>query len=372
MKYFFFIALLATTACKQAYEPPVLSSPTQYLVVEGFINSGPDSTYFNLTHTTNIRDTAQPVAETNAQVFVEGSNSTTFPLTEVTQGRYGGGPLALNAAGQYRIHIKTKAGKEYVSDYSPLRISPPIDSISWTTTAGSDISIFASTHDPSQNSRYYRWEYDETWELRSAYQTSEQFVNGQVIYRPIDSIYTCWQYDHSTNILLGSSAKLAQDEIYLAPLLTIPNEDWRLDVEYSILVRQYTLTQAAYAYWKNLQQNSEQIGTIFGPLPAELRGNVHNIADTSESVVGYVSAGSLQQKRIFIFNRQLSTYWLSSRNAECTIKRIPTDSIVYYFGSQGYIPLSELTPPGSGHNGSTKECVDCTTAGYNIRPSYWQ
>ena len=371
MRYIFLVPFLALAACKQAYEPPVLTSQTQYLVVEGFINSGPDSTYFNLTHTANIRDTAIPSPELNAQVYVEANNNAAFPLAEIGQGRYGGGPLTLNPAGQYRIHIKTKAGKEYVSDYSPLRISPPIDSISWAAAANGGIQLSANTHDPSQNSRYYRWEYEETWEFHSAYLSALQVVNGQVVQRDIDSIYTCWQSAHSTNILLGSSAKLANDEIFLAPLLNIPRYDWRLDVEYSILVRQYTLTQEAYTYWQNLQQNSEQIGTIFGPLPSEIRGNIHNVTDTSELVVGYVSAGSLAQQRIFIFNNQLPFFWRSSFGSECVIKTVPIDSTAYYL-NLGFIPLSSTLPPGSGYFMSTKFCVDCTLYGNNRRPSYWQ
>lgn len=372
MKYIFLCCVLALAACKQAYEPPVLSSSTQYLVVEGFINSGPDSTYFNLTHTTNIRDTAKASPELNAQVFVEGNNSAAFPLAGIGQGRYGAGPLTLNPAGQYRIHIKTKTGKEYVSDYSPLKISPPIDSISWAVASNGGIQLSANTHDPSQNSRYYRWEYDETWEFHSAYLSSLKYVNGQVVQRDIDSIYYCWLDAHSTNILLGSSAKLARDEIFLAPLVNIPRYDWRLDIEYSILVRQYSLTPEAYTYWQNLRQNSEQIGTIFGPLPSELRGNVHSVTDTSELVVGYVSAGSLTQQRIFIFNNQLPFHSQSTFNSECTVHTVSNDSTMYYFGGMDYIPLSPALPPGSGNLGSTKFCVDCTLYGHNQRPSFWQ
>ncbi len=57
-----------------------------------------------------------------------------------------------------------------------------------------------------------------------------------------DSIYYCWTGENSTNILLGSSQKLAQDVIYEAPLLLVPQNSWHISVEYSILVRQYVLT----------------------------------------------------------------------------------------------------------------------------------
>ncbi|WP_332369297.1 DUF4249 family protein [Spirosoma telluris] len=62
------------------------------------------------------------------------------------------------------MHIKTAKGTDYYSDFVPIITTPPIDSVSWRTQ---DNSVFFSltTHDPKNNTHYYRWEYDETWEV---------------------------------------------------------------------------------------------------------------------------------------------------------------------------------------------------------------
>ncbi|MEJ7664694.1 MAG: DUF4249 family protein [Hymenobacter sp.] len=46
---------------------------------------------------------------------------------------------------------------------------------------------------------------------------------------------------------------------------------------YSILVRQYALTPEEFAYWDKLRKNTENLGTLFDPLPSQLSGNVHRL-----------------------------------------------------------------------------------------------
>ena len=57
-------------------QPPLLSTGNAYLVVEGFINNGPDSTVITLSHTYPLSDTAQATPEPGATVSVSGSART--------------------------------------------------------------------------------------------------------------------------------------------------------------------------------------------------------------------------------------------------------------------------------------------------------
>jgi hypothetical protein len=43
--------VIAATGCKKPFNPIVLSTSNSYLVVEGMINSGSDSTFIKLSHT---------------------------------------------------------------------------------------------------------------------------------------------------------------------------------------------------------------------------------------------------------------------------------------------------------------------------------
>lgn len=373
MRRLFFILLFLSGACKQSYLPPVSSTSNSYLVVDGFVNNSMDSTYISLTHTFKLDDTASVTPELHAQVTVEGRDSSSYPLSEWGNGQYGATSLALNSALQYRLHIRTASGKEYVSDYLDLKTSPPIDSISWARTADG-VQIYANTHDPQNASHYYRWDYLETWEFNSNYAATLQFNNNEIEILSPDPYYTCWKYAAPTTILIGSSTALATDVIALAPLVLIPSGSWKIGIRYSIQVKQYVLTADAFNFWAEMQKSSQNIGTIFSTQPSQPMSNVHNVADTTEEVIGFVSAGTMQKTRIFITPDQIPD-WIPEPDFTCTQMEVPEDSVAYYVKYQNQLLINGANPhpgdPRQFYNMANKFCVDCRNTGTIIKPSFW-
>lgn len=356
---------LLMTGCKQSYTPPAVSTDKSYLVVEGFIQGGTDTTNITLTHTFQLSDTSYVTPENNADVRVEGRDNTSYSLYATGKGNYQIPHLPLQPGVQYRLHIKTTAQKEYVSDYVDLRTSPPIDSVNWVQD-NDGVQIYVNTHDPQNATRYYRWSYEETWEFHSAFYASLTFVNRQIVDLNPNTIFQCWKGDQSTRILIGSSARLAQDEIYRQPVVKVPAGSQQISVKYSILVKQYPLTQDAYAWWQEMQKNTEQIGSIFGIMPTGTKGNLHCLTDSSELVIGYISAGSAAATRIFIAEEQLRSWGYMQ---DCVSKKVKPDSVAYYI-DQGS-DLIDMNPFPPSYNMSYSGCVDCTLTGTNQRPYFW-
>ena len=163
-------ALLLFSSCKKPYAPPVVASGPSVLVVEGTINTGADSTIIHLTHTIPVSSPAgtQSPPELNATVTVESDANATYMLSEMGNGYYASAGLNLSPANKYKLKIVTTGNKIYESDFVPVKNSPPIDSLSYQIqTKGLQLNV--STHDPSNNTRYYRWEYNETWIIHSKY-----------------------------------------------------------------------------------------------------------------------------------------------------------------------------------------------------------
>ncbi len=360
--------------CVQKYNSPYVSPHTGYLVVEGFI-SGNGPTTYTLSRTIPLPgDSAIPM-ETGAKVEVEGSDNTIYPLTEQTGGVYGIDTLALNAATQYRLRISTAEGEQYLSAFAPFKPTPAIDSISWVYNSVSGVNIYANTHDPAANTRYYQWNYTETWEYTSAKQSEDIYEDTPniVIPRPeAQQDYFCWITQSSTNILLGSSAKLAQDVIYQHPLNLIPAGTQRLSLLYSIIVRQYALTQSGYDFLSLMQQNTESLGSIFDAQPSQLVGNIQCLTNPNEPVIGYISAGTVQQQRIFI-SRQQIPYWYYAFICPMPNDTVPNlpDSFTRYFAESGLVPIEQISPGGS-YSANLAGCVDCRLQGGSTRvPSFW-
>lgn len=359
--------------CRDKYVSPYVSPPTGYLVVEGYI-SGNTITQFTLSRSITLPGDSAIPAESGANVQIEGSDNSTYPLTELVSGVYSSADtLTLNQAAQYRLRIHTGNGEDYLSDFAPFKTTPAIDSINWIN-GSSGVEIYANTHDPAANTRYYQWNWDQTYEYHSAENTyyvyDRDTIPPQIIPRT-EQVYRCWMSASSENILVNTSAKLTQDVIYRMPVKNIPPNDIQLGVLYSILVRQYALTEDGYNFLSLMQNNTESLGSIFDAQPSQITGNIHCLTHPTERVIGYVSAGTVQQQRIFISRNQVpSTYTYSCPLRDTLFQNDPQD-IQMNFASGGYTP-EYLTDFGTAWAANRTGCLVCTArGGTNIIPSFW-
>ncbi len=315
----FIIILFA--ACKKPYNPPAITGNGGYLVVEGTVNSGADSTTIKLSKTVNVASgiTANPVL--HATVAVVSDQNVSFPLTEAGNGNYVSAGLNIDNTHKYRLSIKTSDNKQYQSDLVAITITPPIDSIGFNIVNDpvTGIQIYANAHDPTNTVKYFRWDYDEAWAFHGKY-VSEYISNGSAIVQrtQAQNISVCYTNDISSDIVLGSSAKLKQDVLYQSPIVFIASTSEKIESDYSILLRQYALTADAYNFWISLKKNTEQLGSIFDAQPSQLQGNIHCITNPSEPVIGYISACTVSSKRVFIPSTELPS-WVPTYPYDCSL-----------------------------------------------------
>ena len=365
--------------CKEKYEPPVNVPVTGYLVIEGYISAkGPAE--IHISRTIALDDAPTVINETLATVRLQGRDNTTYPLLEKSAGNYTNNLVNLNSAQTYRLYIKTREGKEYASDYVKVKIAPLIDSVGWIRETGG-VQIYVNTHDPKNNTWYYRWTTEEMWEFHSIYYTRLEYLRNPVTNDIIgvkwrkpnmtvdETLFTCWQGENSTNLVLGSSAKLSIDSIH-KPLINIPQTSWKLSVLYSVLVKQYALTKEEYEFLDKMKKNSEETGNVFGRQPSELKGNIHCLSNPSEPVIGYIGIANRQEKRIWISKQEVSD-WRYYQS--CETHNVTKDSAEWY--SNFLTPVIPLDIDQSGtiqlFFAASHTCVDCTLRGTNKKPSFW-
>jgi hypothetical protein len=366
-----FLLLSAGFACRELYKPDLISSPNAYLVIEGILNAGNGPTAVRLTRTFKLDDTAKVKGESNAMVLVEGKDNTTRQLIMDGDGIYKSPGLNLVLKNEYRLRIITANGKEYLSDYVVAKNTPPIDSLGFIQD-DKGVKIHVSTHDDSGGTRYYYWDYDETWEIRTYYFSDYKYLNGQVVSRfPGDYVNVCWKYGNSGNILIGSSASLQSDNIFRATVAFFGNGDEKLDVRYSILLRQYALDKQGYEFYEMMKKNTESLGTIFDAQPLELKGNIRCTSDPNELVIGYVSAAVVEQKRFFISAAQLSRWNFYEECLSINVRNHPDSIMAAHSGGLSFYGAIG-TPFITHYLASFPACVDCTERGGSlVKPSYW-
>ena len=366
------LLVLSCVGCKERFEPNLPELEQNFLVVEGFINVGAgQASEIRLSRTSVLSEQQSLLPEFNANVFIEAEDNSSFALSPVGEGLYASGPLSLGQAIKYRVRIATQEGKEYVSEFVAPKVTPPIDSVNWIMQEDG-VQIFANTHDPENKTTYYKWEFDETWQIRSYYYANYRHIDGVVRYSELSDpdITNCWKYGASSSIIIGSSAKLQSDIINLQPLLSINGRDEKLSVRYSMLLKQYALDKPGYEFMEQMKKNTESLGTIFDPQPSALAGNIKCLSDPNELVIGYINATTVEQKRIFIDERDLP---FTPYEQHCITDTVPRQEML------GRVPVllpydAILDMRGNvvAYKASSPDCVDCRERqGSNVRPTYW-
>jgi hypothetical protein len=369
--------IIAFYSCQKPIDLKATTTNANILVVEGLINAGTDLTTIKLSRTVIIGNKNAANPEGGATITIENAQATVATLKEIAKGTYSSSPLSLNLdkTKQYRVRIKTANGKIYLSDLVDVKLTPPIDSVGYAVK-NNGIEIYANTHDDTNNSRYYLYNYDETWQFSARYFSGYRSTGSSLVPRTqAQLVSSCFSGTTSANIFLNSTAALSQDVVYQFPLTFIEGTSEKISIKYSILVMQTALTKEAYAFWENLKKSTESLGSIFDAQPSQLIGNVHNIADASEPVIGYISAGTVQTKRIYINKYQLPVNFITKYPYSCSIDTAKTNDDLAAKViplNAGTTPLNPVELPPLPFTYTDRTCGDCTIRGTVQKPAFWQ
>lgn len=375
-----FFCTISVLQCREKYDPPIIDSNPDFLVVDGILVGGSDSTKIFLSRTRKLSEGDTSIVEKGASVVVQDANGNTIYLLQElssSPGTYGIAGMDLIAGNSYKLRIATLNGKSYISDPIIFKNTPVIDSVNWIKPE-KDVTIYVNAKDQQNNTRYYRWQFEETWEYYSPYQSGYIYdqANDNVLPRnPDDSINHCWRTQYSKDLLIASTEKFSDDIVINQVVRTIPYGAFELGNKYSILVKQYTLNKEGFDYLQILKRVSEQSNSLFSAQPSQLAGNIHNSVDPNETVIGYITASQVSSKRIFIERSEVEPWGYS---LACATRFVPDnpDSIRFYF-QEGhypqYIPLTYINGITSGYFAAESACTDCRIlGGVTRKPDFWQ
>ena len=284
---------------------------------------------------------------------------------EMTPGVYDSDPFCFVGipGDTYQLKVTRTNGVTYMSDPVVLKKTPPIDSIHYErdrritpsdTVLQDGIKILVGSHDPESATRYYRYEWTETYEIKVPY--------------PEDiAVSVCYNTRTNTSILTATSQSLREDRISQFELKYVTTESYELRNMYSIVVRQYALDEQAFAYWSQLQKLSETLGSLFDPQPYSVTGNMRNPDDKDEIVLGYFDASTISEKRIFVSRADLSELTYPDQGCYWNLVTVRSPAVApigYCLATQGLF--------GSGENiYAPPKCCNCTLYGTLQKPTFW-
>lgn len=364
------------SSCVEVYEPDIIEENPRYLVVNGFLNlDGP--TEIALTYSTHISSIDAPPAASGAFVQIQDDENNAYTLTETSEGIYTPGPdLVPDTNRKYRLHIITAELKEYFSELVQAKRTPPIDSVTWHADQdGVDINI--STHDPTGESKFYKWNFTETWEYHARYLSLYRMVVGQLIPKdPSDYTYTCYNSVPNDGIIIESTVRLKEDRVSNFTVTTVPPFSEKVSSRYSINIQQYVLTEEAYQYMELLRNNTEQIGGLFDPLPSQIQGNIRCVSDEDEVAIGFFIATGVREQQIFIMPTEIPEAYPDFTHAACPLDTTIFEPLGIYDDTADNLITglySTGTPPAPlGYVSAPTECIDCRRRGGVLtKPDFW-
>lgn len=379
------VGLAGISGCKDPYIPEYEPADMEpILIVEGFIDINSTESVYTLGHAYPLGDQNQgggrntPIAH-GAIAIESESGAIYYSQIGTAAGSYRIPHPVLDRNTRYRLRIQV-GEDEYLSEYVVPKQSPEITSVDWEV--GPDgLQLFVSTADPDNESRYYRWELEETWRFSAKYISQVILDDGELRDRTIDErISICFLSDHSHDIVIGTTAGLEADVVHRHPIQLVPHWSEKLQYRYSILVKQRAISEEAFVYWGIIRESSEDIGDIFSPLPSEIRGNIRHTGDTRRKVVGMVEASGVTEKRIYVDAHRLPGSWVTQNDFynNCELLDNTADNARdFLMSNPNYIPVfgdprNPASPYPTHYTYAPRRCVDCTLRGTLDPPAFWE
>lgn len=390
-KLFGIVVILLFVQCRDRYEYISGEKDRGLLVVEGMVNTN-GNTSIRISRSSALSSTGT-IPETGAVVYIEGDDNSTYQLNALDSGRFISNALSLPNDKKFRLKIITSNNVEYVSDFRQPVQTQDIDSISYQLE-NDKVQFYVNSTETNPRKYFFKYEWEETWQFHSSFRSIMKFVvNGEGddktvsidFYDPInhsvnESIYTCWQSRKATSIDIGTTELFTESRIFL-PVRNLRRDSWELGNIYSLLVKQYALGEDAYDFFRRMKKNSESLGSIFDAQPSDISGNIKNVNNPEEVVVGFIEITSVKEKRIFLNSEDLPG---PAHDPGCKVFKGGESPYLYPFANDpevlkyvydhlDVLPTSYIEPMPGAIFYITEEaaCVDCTERGTNVKPSFW-
>ena len=374
--------------CTEPFSPDLLPQTESILVVEATLSNESKNHEVLLSRSSQEQGTLQ--VEENANVSIVDDNQRTFTFTESEAGRYVS-DIAFSAESNraYRLFITTSNGRTYASNPATLPQITQIENVeskkTVTDSGVGGVTITVDSFDPTGNSTYYRYEYEETykiiapeWVLDELRVVSEEnmFVG---IFERQDEERTCYASERSNTIILTKTSGAGEDRVTDFSVRFLNQDNFIISHRYSILVKQYVLSREAYTFYEKLQDFSGSESLFSQSQPGFINGNIIPTDGGNDRVVGIFEVSSVSEKRTFFnYSDFFPDEELPPFVNECrptTFELGGNPSVFEWVKSKRVSYVGNVTNQQTGALEAyivvPRVCGDCTELGSTTVPDFW-
>ncbi len=376
------MVILAAWSCEERYHPEIEQKYQEILVVDGVISNQPGPYTVKLSVSSSV-ETPEVIPVSGYRVEISDNLGNSERLNETEPGTYVTSPDGIQGitGRKYRLELTSPAGETYQSGFEELRAPVPIDSL-YAEIDYQNIEDFPynlpgyqfylDVLELQDDSLNFLWQLDETYKYQADHLIFYTYDGILHEVTNTDTLHTCYKTQPVFDIFLFSTKGLVTPAIRHFPLHFVGTDNRRLDLRYSLLARQYNISEKAYAYWKSIRELSSGGGDLYSKQPFQVRGNIHKLNDDRIPVYGYFMAAGVTEKRIFTNRPKPPIKMYFSR---CSL----VDADFMNFGMMFYGPppppdnpnLITQTPKGR-RAWPVPSCVDCRVKGGQLeKPVFW-
>ncbi len=297
MNKFGLLILLAISfsinSCVTEIDFPIESIPER-MVVDGIVSTLPGPYFIKLSRSATFgvgQDNVQPPLS-EAQVKVKDDLNNEYTFVEVEAGTYISDSASFRAVvgRTYTLEVVTSNGRTYNSRPEKINPVPAIDDIRFELDRGT-IRIFVDTKLPRRpEGSYLRWRTDGKYEwLENTFAGKVCFIDDRIDF---NTIAVAGSPDFADENLLGQ-------EIVIRPV------DKRFNRKYAFNINQQSISENAWRFWRAADLITNQGSSIFDPPPAKIIGNMFNVDDPSEEVLGLFMTYDQSLTHFFVSGSEL-------------------------------------------------------------------
>ncbi|MBK7625668.1 MAG: DUF4249 domain-containing protein [Bacteroidales bacterium] len=395
-----FIGLLLAISFSGCVDPyvPELKGYESILVVEGLITDDNSSYTVKLSRSVQDQDTV-PEVISDAVIYISDESAKNFYLTNFGNGLYKTDSTEFRGmiGNTYVLHIQTAEGNFYESEPYKMEAVSDIDNIYYArdqelgsngTVMNEGLRIFLDSR--GGINKYYRWDYEETWKFKVPSPKKYDYVNETIFVPVADVKEYCYKMRKSQEILIYSTFEGKSDRVEGQNISFIdPKKSDRLLIQYSVLMKQYSISEKEYDFWYNMKQINEKGGSIYSIQPFPVISNIHNVNDPDERVLGYFQVSAVKEKRKFITFSDLSgmnfpIYRNPCKRVEMAPKDYPRslysppltwDDLYEMYSTSGYYFVEPFFKAGTEVLDkmvfAKPECANCEFTGTITKPDFW-
>lgn len=317
------ITLLLPAACVDQLEIP-FTQRVNVIVVDGTLTNLSESQMIRINRSKSDELTGRfgslPITKARVEVLVDSAQVLVFTETD-TAGAYRS-PAGFTAqpGHAYQLRFTLSDGTQYRSTTEVMAPVPPIDRVH---TKFNPTSLYGTNNqyrgaheltidfqDPADQHNYYRWDW-LLWEKQDWCRTcvnneyaiyslttppflvedcyGQKFDNGYYVY-DYNCRTRCWEIlrNYTTNVF---------DDVYSNGGVILGR--WVAQIPFYqknaclVQLRQSSLTRQAYQYYRTVEEQTQNTGGVAATPPTALVGNVRNLANEHESVIGYFTASAV-------------------------------------------------------------------------------